>query len=213
LSTLFKFIPRSKKALCVAAGILIVGLILPLIYLTSANRKEPMKQTPEVSSEPAISPEVKPVAATPGLPVRLIIPKLTIDAKVLYMGLTPEGDMAVPENNFKDVGWYQYGARPGNVGTAVIAGHVNGKKERGVFLDLHKIAAGDVVQVMDDKNKLVSFVVREIRNYDQNDQPEEVFNSSQGSHLNLITCAGEWNAAEHRYPDRLVAFADKVEGP
>jgi hypothetical protein len=39
-----------------------------------------------------------------------------------------------------------------------------------------------------------------------------VFASNDGgAHLNLITCAGEWNKGKKSYSERLVVFADKVE--
>ena len=186
-------------------------LLAILSYAVFTIFNSPSTQTTNLAEVPVINKTDKPTEITSGLPVSLQIPKLEVDAKVLYKGLTPDGDMDVPENNFKDVGWYQYGFRPGNAGTAVIAGHVNGKNERGVFIELHKLVNGDTIKIVDDKNNTISFVVRDIRNYDQNDRPEEVFNSGAGSHLNLITCAGSWNANEQRFPIRLVVFADKIE--
>lgn len=184
-----------------------------LLLVVFNSNTAPNLHTTTTASEKVTSASGKPAEVTSGLPVRFMIPKLAVDAEVLYMGLTPDGDMAVPDNNFKDVGWYQYGARPGDAGTAVVAGHVNGRYERGVFVDLHKLVNGDIVKILDDKNKSISFAVRDIRTYDQDDQPEEVFHSSDGTHLNLITCAGEWNASEQRFPVRLVVFADKIESP
>lgn len=184
-----------------------------LLFVVFNSNKSPNPQATTTASEKATSVPGKPAEVTSGLPVRLMIPGLAVDAKILYMGLTPDGDMAVPDNNFQDVGWYQYGARPGDVGTAVIAGHVNGKRERGVFVDLDTLVKGDIVKIIDDKDQTISFTVRDMRTYDQNDQPEEVFHSSRGTHLNLITCAGEWNASEQRFPVRLVVFADKIESP
>lgn len=184
-----------------------------LLFVVFNSNKSPNPQATTTASEKVTSVSEKPAEVSSGLPVRLMIPRLALDAKVLYMGLTRDGDMAVPDNNFKDVGWYQYGARPGDAGTAVVAGHVNSKNERGVFIDLHRLVKGDIVKILDDKNQTISFVVRDMRTYDQNDQPEEVFHSTDGTHLNLITCAGEWNASEQQFPVRLVVFADKIESP
>lgn len=38
------------------------------------------------------------------------------------MGLTDDNDIEAPPTN-DDAGWYRYGTRPGNEGSAVIAGH------------------------------------------------------------------------------------------
>jgi hypothetical protein len=53
--------------------------------------------------------------------------------------------------------------------------------------------------------------VRETRTYKQDERPDEIFNKTDGSHLNLITCSGIWDNAKKRYSHRLVVFADKIE--
>ena len=145
-----------------------------------------------------------------GLPVRLKVPKLAVDAPVTYMGLTKSGAMDVPANIF-DAGWYKHGTIPGNKGNAVLAGHVDGLKgQPGIFVDLHKLQKGDALQIIDSNNVMISFTVREARIYGQNDQPGEVFNASGAAHLNLITCTGAWDNARHSFRERLVVFADKI---
>lgn len=192
----------------VVGGIALVGCSAYLAFVAlTASAPETTTSPPARMTE---TQEQAPKAMS-GLPVRLMIPKLKVDTKILYMGLTPDGDMDVAANNFQDVGWYQYGARPGDEGTAVIAGHVNGVRERGIFIALHTLVKGDIVTVLDDVSEESSFVVREVRTYDQNDRPQEVFQSSNGAHLNLITCAGPWNADEQRFPVRLVVFTDKID--
>lgn len=146
-----------------------------------------------------------------GLPVRLVIPKLNVNTTVEDMRLTAAGNMAVP-TDVVGVGWYEYGPHPGNKGSAVMAGHLDGLQgQPGVFAQLDKLQQGDQVLVVDDTGKTVSFVVRETRTYGQDEQPSEVFNSSDGSHINLITCTGDWYASQHSYAKRLVVFADKSE--
>lgn len=140
-----------------------------------------------------------------GLPARLEIPKLGINAHVIEMGLTANGNMDAP-GNMQDVGWYKYGPRPGEVGSAVIDGHL-GVGVRGVFADLHKLEVGDKITVLDKIGQRISFVVRRIEIYDRLARPEEVFVSNDGVHLNLITCSGPWNK-KYGTPDRLVVFTD-----
>ena len=124
------------------------------------------------------------------LPARLMIPKIKIEAKILYMGLTKGGAMDTP-TNINDVGWYKYGALPGSKGTAVISGHIDGLRgEPGVFSALDQLRADDRLSVVDSSGRITNFVVREAKIYGQNEQPAEVFNSSEGAHLNLITCTG-----------------------
>ena len=145
-----------------------------------------------------------------GLPARLVIPKLNVNARVELMGVTSSGAMDVP-SDITEAGWYKYGAHPGDDGSAVISGHLDGiHGEPGVFLNLRNLRVADNFSVLDDSGKTTQFIVRYIRTYDQNEQPNEVFHSQQGSHLNLITCTGAWNRFEKRFSKRLVVFADKA---
>lgn len=145
------------------------------------------------------------------LPVRLQIPKLKVDSRVKYVGLTKDGKMNMPSTVY-DVGWYKYGALPGNQGTAVIAGHLNGlSSEPGVFSNLTKLSKGDIITATESNGLTVNFAVRETRNYPENAQPEEAFTSTEGSHLNLITCTGDWDKTGRSFTQRLVVFADLVQ--
>jgi LPXTG-site transpeptidase (sortase) family protein len=107
-------------------------------------------------------------------------------------------------------GWYKNGPNPGNPGSAVIAGHL-GVNSRAVFSDLGSLVKGDKVLVTDSSNQTATFAVTHIRRYKNNANPSEVFTSTSGSHLNLITCEGEWEPSQATYSGRLVVFTDRVE--
>ena len=145
-----------------------------------------------------------------GLPMRLKIPSINVDASVEYVGLTPDGAMDVPKERV-DVAWFNLGPRPGESGSAVIAGHYGWKNKRGsAFDDLHKLRKGDELFIEDDNGVIISFVVREIRRYNPKADASFVFGSGDGdAHLNLVTCEGVWDEASNSYPERLVVFTDK----
>lgn len=145
-----------------------------------------------------------------GLPIRIKIPKIDVDASMEYVGLTPAGAMAVPDGP-SDVAWFDLGPPPGEIGSAVIAGHEGWRNGiAAVFDDLYKLRAGDKVLVENDNGTRVIFVVREMRTYDESGDTSAIFDTNDGrAHLNLITCEGTWNAAKKSYSDRLVVFADK----
>lgn len=142
-----------------------------------------------------------------GLPVRLVIPVINVNASIQLLGVTTKGEMEVPDNAV-DVGWFKLGPRPGEMGSAVIAGHFDGiHGEPGVFTDLYKLKEGDKLYIEDDKGAVIPFVVRESRTYDPG-YAEEVFSVSDTAHLNLVTCDGVWNGTKKSYSKRLVVFAD-----
>jgi len=144
-----------------------------------------------------------------GFPVRLIIPALDISTSVRSLGVSANGEMEVPDNS-ADVGWYMYGTLPGNRGSAVIAGHLNGKYgEKGIFYELNKLKEGDMILVEDDIGGIGNFVVRETRLYDPG-YADEVFASGENAQLNLITCEGVWDKNKNSYSKRLVVFTDMI---
>jgi LPXTG-site transpeptidase (sortase) family protein len=157
---------------------------------------------------PAVIPETVTPEASFG---RIKIPSIALDAAIDSVGLTPGSDMAVPSDPLH-AGWYDLGPRPGEIGSAVIDGHVNWYYgATGVFADLHKLQAGDTITVEDATGVSSSFVVREIRRYDPSADASEVFFSTDGkAHLNLITCDGVWDKNAQQYSVRLVVFADKI---
>jgi hypothetical protein len=77
--------------------------------------------------------------ASPGLPVRLKIPSINVDAPIEYVGLTSDGAMDVPKGHVK-VAWFNLGPSPGEIGSSVIAGHYGWKNNiPAVFDNLHKL--------------------------------------------------------------------------
>jgi LPXTG-site transpeptidase (sortase) family protein len=162
-----------------------------------------------------IFPTSKPVPqnlsqARSGLPVRLAIPAINVDAAIEDVGLTPQGAMGVPTGP-TSTAWFDLGPRPGENGSAVIAGHEGWKDDiAAVFDNLYQLKIGDKIYVGNNQNATTTFMVREIQTYGQNGDASDVFSSNdRKAHLNLITCEGTWNAAEKSYSSRLVVFADE----
>ena len=145
------------------------------------------------------------------LPARLLIPALEIDTAVQHIGLAPDnsGEMDVP-SNFTDVGWYEHGVRPGMYGSAVIAGHLDGRDvPEAVFYDLHTLQVGDEVIITGVDSMEDVFIVVRIETYAHDVPTDEVFVSSDGvARLNLITCSGAWMARENVYTERTVVFTE-----
>jgi len=201
---LIKALRRQTLVIVVLAGpALSAGL---LFYFIPKNSTQSSTQLIENADARA-----KQEQTNSGLPVRLKIPGINVDAPVQYVGLTPDGAMDVPKSP-DEVAWYERGQRPGEKGSAVIAGHY-GRWENGqgsVFDDLHTLRKGDKLSITDDKGVTTTFVVRESRRYDPAADASDVFGSSDGqAHLNLITCEGVWNETQKSYSDRLVLFTDK----
>jgi sortase (surface protein transpeptidase) len=151
-----------------------------------------------------------------GLPVRLVIPKLNVNAGFQDTGLKSDGTMEVPSNIY-DAGWFTGSARPGAKGVAIVTGHVAQVRggvvtKPGVFSNLDTLVVGDTLTVLDDKGSTSTFVVRAVRSYDPTADATDVFTSNDGgAHLNIITCEGTWDQALLSYTKRLVVFTDAVQ--
>lgn len=144
------------------------------------------------------------------LPARLKIPQIGVDASIETVGFALNGTVDVPKNQ-KNVAWFNPGPRPGEIGNAIITGHYGWKdKNASAFDNLYKLRPGDKLFIEDDQGTTTTFVVQGNRRYGPNASASKVFVSKDNkSHLNLITCEGDWNEAIKSYTKRLVIFADK----
>lgn len=143
-----------------------------------------------------------------GLPVRLRIPRIRVDAAISGVAFTPQGGMDIPDSAL-EAGWFTPGVRPGDLGNAVIAGHLDtALSTPGIFWDLHRLKPGDEIQVETDQKEVLTFIVERMELYPYDNAPmTEIFGSSTGSKLNLVTCSGQWN--KQTYSERLVVFTKK----
>jgi LPXTG-site transpeptidase (sortase) family protein len=146
-----------------------------------------------------------------GTPERLLIPAISVDANIEPVALTTQGLLDVPQDPM-NAGWYMLGTRPGEVGSAVIDGHVNWfNGATGVFKNLKKVKPGEVIMVQAVDGTITSFIIREVRVFRSSSDTTEIFNGADGqAHLNLITCNGVWDKRAGQYAERLVVFADKA---
>src|SRR6266571_6093827 len=142
-------------------------------------------------------------------PVRLIIPTITINAPVEWVGTQPNADLATPtQSPWQDVGWYNLGPHPGERGSAVIDGHLD--RPGGlpaVFWRLHTLQVGNDVQVENATGRMLHFRVTRIAFYAPQQAPlQEIFGNRGGAYLNLITCAGAWDSSSHQTTLRQVVY-------
>ncbi|PIR82184.1 class F sortase [Candidatus Kaiserbacteria bacterium CG10_big_fil_rev_8_21_14_0_10_59_10] len=141
-------------------------------------------------------------------PMRLQIPHIRVDAPVVRVGINGVGNMATP-SSFSEVGWYRHGPRPGEPGSAVLAGHVdNALGFPGVFKRLGELREGDVLYITVADGTALRFVVASVETHPYNDAPtNEIFSTGGAPRVTLITCAGSWLRSAGTYDTRLVVTA------
>lgn len=139
--------------------------------------------------------------------MRILIPRIGVDATIEPVGVDADGNMDVPSDPW-NTAWFAPGTRPGQLGNAAIAGHVD---YRGigpvVFWDLNQLAPGDEVLIVTDNGLTLRFVVLGAANYSPSNAPlVEIFGPAGTPNLNLITCAGSFNRTTGQYDQRLVVY-------
>ncbi len=187
----------------------VAGSLLCVVLILSFVSKSPTPQSLALVVNNAAD-HAKNEQAIPGIPVRLLIPRININATIEPVGITSKGEMDVPKSP-ANAAWYNQGPRPGEKGSAVLDGHFGYKDNvPAVFDNLSKLRSGDKLYIKDQNGATYTFVVRESHSYDPQADTSGVFRSSDGkSHLNLITCEGVWDSTLKSYSNRLVVFADE----
>jgi sortase A len=186
--------------------------IFPLILLVLGIFLFNYFRAGNTSATPQTPPREKTSAqeeATVGLPVSISIEKVGVNASIEHVGLDEKRNMDVPKQ-VENVAWYNLGPKPGERGSAVIAGHFDDPGGNpAVFYDLNKLNEGDSITVTDENNKTYVFVVTGIEEFDFDKFPlQEVFADQSGTKLNLITCGGSWNETAGTYNKRIVVYTE-----
>jgi LPXTG-site transpeptidase (sortase) family protein len=147
----------------------------------------------------------------PSAPLSVSIPKINLSAVIEPVGLDKDGKMDVPTKD-EDVAWYSLGYKPGEKGSAVLAGHLDTQSGApAVFWNLDKLENGDEIFVTDEKNKTIKFVVYNKQKFIYNQVPlDEIFASQGEATLNLITCGGSFNQAARNYTHRTIVFTKQA---
>jgi sortase (surface protein transpeptidase) len=206
---------RGRSKALIAAGIVAVvavsGIAIgahaaagtsPAVSATQAAPGDAGKlQDPQVAAAPASTAKV---TAT-----RVRIPAIGVDTKLIALDLKPGTDQLKAPLDFDVAGWYKDGTVPGDVGPAVIDGHVDSPTQPGVFLHLSKLQQGDQILVTLSNKEVKTFVVTKTMAAPKAHFPTQaVYGPTPTAQLRVITCDGVFDKATGHYLDNLVVFAD-----
>lgn len=181
----------------------VLALLALLVALAGCRPADTPTRPPIVPLDAAPAP----VAAPSGLDIPAIGVHVT---GITELELDEQGAMEIPADPAV-VGWYPLGPAPGEVGPAVLTGHVNYSGTPGVFARLHELHAGDRVTVPRADLTAAEFVVYAVNQYPKDAFPAgEVYGDTAEPVLRLITCGGELDRAAHSYRDNIVVSARLV---
>lgn len=168
-----------------------------------SNPAGPAEAKPAATASVAVQSAPQQQVQAAGAPVRVSIPAIGLNKRIVKVGINSVGEMDVPSGSTQNVGWYSKGVAPGNVGSAVLAAHVFA-----AFGALHKTEVGDEIFVEAENGGHLRFVVTKTEVYKLGDlSADTLFNRKDGRHLHLITCAGAPTSDGSTYTHRLVVYA------
>jgi LPXTG-site transpeptidase (sortase) family protein len=183
---------------------------------TGSSRPDTWDTTDRGASGSGSAPtarEASPAVATPpaALPASVSIPAIGVRSDLITLGLNADGTLAVPEPgpDYDKAAWFDGSPRPGDIGPAVIEGHVDSAANGpSVFYGLGDLAVGDRVDVTRDDGSVVPFEIYDIRVVPKDDFPTlDVYGNTDGPELRLITCGGPFDSTAGSYVDNVVVFA------
>jgi hypothetical protein len=154
---------------------------------------------------------VEPQVVEPAVadPVAIRIDRIGVDHAIVPVGLEDDGTMEIPEE-VQEIGWYDPGVRPGEPGSAVLAGHVDSRAQgRGAFFALGALDVDDeiVLTAVDGAEQRWRVTAR--TRYPKDELPvDELFVwGGAERRLVLITCGGDFDRSSRNYSDNVVVLA------
>jgi hypothetical protein len=199
---------RRAAVVALAAGLIAAGAGAAGL---AATRHPVAERWNVVSALPVpigpIAPVRPPGRAEVARPVAVVIPAIGVQASVVDLGLTAAGTLQVPSSTAV-AGWYTGSSRPGAIGPAVIAGHVDSRVGPGVFFHLSQLRPGDRVYIRRADGTLAAFRVTAVRAYAKDRFPTAaVYGPAPDAELRLITCGGTFDPALGSYFSNTVVYA------
>lgn len=152
------------------------------------------------------APDTEEKAAA--VPERIRIPSIGVDSTLEDLRLGEGGRLGAPVD-YDLAGWYSDGVVPGQVGPAIIAGHVDSPTAPAVFADIGTLGPGDDVLVtMSDGSELTFQISGSMQSAKAEFPTAAVYSNVPAPELRLITCGGIFDSSTGHYLDNLIVFAE-----
>jgi sortase (surface protein transpeptidase) len=161
---------------------------------------------PAPTSAPAAQPAGAPQVA---LPTSVSIPAIKAMSTLIPLGVNPDLTVQVPDvRHPEQASWFDLGVRPGEIGSAVLLGHVDGGGQLGVFNKLGTLNLGDIISVGRADGSTVNFAVYKVTTVPKTAFPSEMFyGPTAAPELHLATCGGVLDRVHHNYLSSVLVYA------
>jgi sortase (surface protein transpeptidase) len=186
------------------------------IVMALASQEQAPAPSAPASREASVHPGVErqETTLTRSVPVSLDIPVIDVHAAMQSVGLDEDNTIEVPAPgpHYNDPAWYRYSPTPGELGPAIIVGHVDSAAEGpSVFFDLGALRRDDKIAVTREDGQVAKFEVDEVRTFSKEEFPtKRVYGRTDHAALRLITCGGPFDEVAGHYVANIVVFASLV---
>ncbi|GAA2502750.1 class F sortase [Terrabacter carboxydivorans] len=142
-------------------------------------------------------------------PTSLQIPSIGVQSThFVPLSIQPDGTISVP-GTAQEVGLYNAGPTPGQLGPAVLAAHVDTPAGvPGIFAKLREVKAGDPIKITREDGTRLTFTVDRVAAYRKTQFPTQLVydgNFTQAE-IRLVTCGGPTDN-RNEYRDNVIVFA------
>lgn len=185
----------------------------PGLAATPDPQAPPDPASPDPASPDPAAPAADPAAAftmDPSPPASIKASAVGITSTLGQVAVNPDGTIEVP-TDYSQAGWYRLGPTPGELGPAVILGHVDSLKGPAVFYNLSSMRPGQTIDVTRVDNTVAHFRVDAINTYRRDQFPTDaVYGPINYAGLRLITCGGAYDKKAKAYESNVVVFATLI---
>jgi sortase (surface protein transpeptidase) len=141
-------------------------------------------------------------------PTAIEIPSIGVrSTHFVPLSVQRDGTISVP-GTAQEVGLYDAGPTPGQLGPAVLAAHVDTPSGvPGIFARLREVMAGDVVRVARTDGSRLTFTVDRVHAYQKTQFPTDLVYKGDftAAEIRLVTCGGPTDS-RNEYRDNVVVF-------
>jgi LPXTG-site transpeptidase (sortase) family protein len=193
-------------AVAVVSPVVETGELTPRATALPVSEGTPVplvREQPTSTATPAPTPTAMPFAPI----THIVLPRIKLEADVVPANLIEaDGGLTWEVPAFK-AGHAEGTAGAGEIGNAVLLGHVTSRRSGDVFLRLDQVKLGDTVAVFSDATRF-DYKVVEIRSVTRTEVG--VLDPTDTASVSMITCTGAWNPLIWDYMERLVVRAELV---
>jgi len=192
-----------------SGGLVAAGFVGIVTVLSPAFFPAPSTEVLHATKDTLATVEQQ-VGLPRSIPTHLDIPDIQLSTPLTQIGKNADDSLEVPADS-NIAGWYRFSPTPGEVGPAVISGHVDTYLGPAVFFYLKDLQPGQHIVITRQDESVVTFRVDKVAVFDQQDFPTgDVYGDIDYPGLRLITCGGTYNVLSGHYSHNTVVYASKI---